>query len=264
MQVRMAGLINYKIPSSFHFYFFSVLLSIFLTFFFFSNLFSQSNEKSIPTQLIGTEISFSYRTREVFHGFSYSQQYKKTTFSTGLNFGVKSTYSQGSIFPQIHFKLAYLPINKNTNNLYSEYTVSIQNTIDNFGLFWIIIESICGENIFKNYFRDDTYLIRDKDLNEFNNYLNFYFNLDNSINPTILMQQIARLFNYSDYPNFRIEFIEYIRSKISPENFSFYFDNNEQLYINFMEKVLALVRVDPTTRIPKEKLLEDLFFTKNG
>ena len=34
-----------------------------------------------------------------------------------------------------------------------------------------------------------------------------------------------------------------------------YFNNNEVLYINFIKKVLDLVRVDPTTRIPKEKLL---------
>jgi hypothetical protein len=77
------------------------------------------------------------------------------------------------------------------------------------------------------------------------------------------MQKIKKLFNYSDYPNFRIEFIEYIRSKISPENFSFYFNNNEQLYISFMEKVLELVRVDPITRISKEILLQDPFFYKN-
>lgn len=79
--------------------------------FLISNLYSQSNIKS-PTQLIGTEISFSYRIREVFKGFSYTQQYKKTTFSTGLNLGLKSSFSQGSIFPQINFKFAYLPIVK--------------------------------------------------------------------------------------------------------------------------------------------------------
>ena len=161
--------------------------------------------------------------------------------------------------------IAYLLniINSNSNNLYSQYIDSIQNTIDNFGLFWIIIESICGENIFKEFFSDDIYLIRATDKKEFNNYLNFYFNLDNNGNPTGLMQKIKGLFNYSDHPNFRVEFIKYISSKISREKFSFYFNNNKQLYINFMVKVLALVRVDPTTRIPKEKLLEDPFFNKN-
>ena len=150
-----------------------------------------------------------------------------------------------------------------TNNLYSQYRDSIQTTIDNFGLFWIIIESICGDNIFKEYFKDPSYLIEAMDETKFNNYLNFYFNLDNNENQTKLMEEIKKLFNYSLHPNFRNEFIEYIRKKVSPEKFSFYFNNNEQLYKNFMEKVLALVKVDPTTRIPKEKLLEDPFFHKN-
>ncbi len=104
-------------------------------FFLFSltNLFSQSNEKFIPTQLIGTEISFSYRTREVFHGFSFAQQYKKTAFSTGLNLGVKSSYSQGSIFPQIHFKFAYLPVvkqnSKTKNTLFFGPQIQLKSAI---------------------------------------------------------------------------------------------------------------------------------------
>ena len=159
--------------------------------------------------------------------------------------------------------IAYLLKIKNRNSnitLYSQYIDSIQNTIDNFGLFWIIIESISILDIFNKFFKDDTYLIKVKDLISFNNYLNFYFNLDNNGNPTELMQIIKGLFNYSNHPNFRREFIKYIRSKISREKFSFYFNNNEELYNNFMEKVLALVRVDPTTRISKEILLQDPFF----
>ena len=159
--------------------------------------------------------------------------------------------------------IAYLlKIMKRNSNitLYSQYIDSIQNTIDNFGLFWIIIESISIVDIFNKFFRDDTYLIKVEDLNSFNDYLNFYFNLDNNGNPKGLMQIIKGLFNYKNHPNFRREFIKYIRSKISPEKFSFYFNNNEELYNNFMEKVLALVRVDPTTRISKEILLQDPFF----
>jgi len=152
--------------------------------------------------------------------------------------------------------------NSSINNLYSQYRDSIQTTIDNFGLFWIIIESICGDNIFKKFFKDASYLIKETDETEFNNYLNFYFNLDNNGNPTELMEKIKILFNYLPYPNFRKEFIDYIRRKVSSEKFSFYFNNNEQLYKNFMEKVLELVRIDPTKRISKEILLQDPFFNK--
>jgi hypothetical protein len=107
---------------------------VYLFFLFpFSNLFSQSNEKSIPKQLIGTEISFSYRTREVFHGFTYTQQYKKTAFSTGLNLGVKSSFSQGTIFPQIHLKFAYLPVvkenSKTQNTLFFGPQIQLKSAI---------------------------------------------------------------------------------------------------------------------------------------
>jgi serine/threonine protein kinase len=153
--------------------------------------------------------------------------------------------------------------NSNTNSLYSQYIDSIQNTIDNFGLFWVILESICAINIFNKFFKDNIFLIKDKELNSFNNYLNFYFNLDNNGNSTELMQKIKKLFDYSDHQNFREEFIKYIRSKISPSKFSFYFNNNEELYNNFMKKVLALVRIDPTKRISKEILLQDPFFQES-
>lgn len=93
-----------------------VMRFIYLFFLFsISSLFSQTNERIQSTHLIGTEISFAYRTREVFHGFSYTQQFKKTAVTTGLNLGVKSTYSQRTIFPQIHFKFAYFPVAKQTS-----------------------------------------------------------------------------------------------------------------------------------------------------
>ena len=62
---------------------------------------------------------------------------------------------------------------------------------------------------------------------------------------------------------FRVKFINDVRSHISSDKFRLYFSNNEDTFIIFMEKVLALVRIDPTTRIPKEELLQDQFFSKN-
>jgi hypothetical protein len=77
-----------------------------------SYTFSQSVENIESYEFFGTEISFSYRTRELFHGISYTQIFKKSAFSTGLNLGVKSTYFQGSIFPQLQFKYAFFPVIK--------------------------------------------------------------------------------------------------------------------------------------------------------
>jgi len=159
--------------------------------------------------------------------------------------------------------LAYLSKIKINNridiNLYSEYIDSIQKTIDNFGLFWIILESISIINIFKKFFKNDTYLIKVKEETKFNDYLNFYFNLDYNGNSTGLGEKIKELFDYSPHPNFKREFIEYIHHYISSDKFSFYFNNNYELYFNFMEKVLALVKIDPTARISKEILLQDRY-----
>lgn len=79
---------------------------------FISNTFSQPVENFEPRDFIGTEICFSYRTRELFHGITFTQIFKKSAVSMGLNIGVKSSYYQGSIFPQLQFKYAYLPIIK--------------------------------------------------------------------------------------------------------------------------------------------------------
>jgi hypothetical protein len=151
-------------------------------------LISQSNEKAIPKQLIGTEISFSYRTREVFHGFTYTQQYKKTAFSTGLNLGVKSSYSQGTIFPQIHLKFAYFPVVKQNlktqNTLFFGPQIQLKSAIQrvsklhssfdfligydlSYGQKWRFYHTLsCGPylEVFKNEYRQ-TYFVRS---------LNFY------------------------------------------------------------------------------------------
>jgi len=162
--------------------------------------------------------------------------------------------------------LAYLSKIKINNridiNLYSEYIDSIQKTIDNFGLFWIILESISTVDIFKKFFEDDTYLIKVKEEKKFNDYLNFYFNLDYNGNSTEFALKIKKLFNYSPDPNFKRKFIEFVLYNISSDKFIFYFNNNQELYNNFMEKVLALVKIDPTARISKEILLQDPFFHK--
>jgi len=145
------------------------------------------------------------------------------------------------------------------DDLYSEDLVNIQKTIDNFGLFWIIIESISNLYILDNYITNRDFIIHSNSQELFDIYLNFYFNLDN-IKLTPLRVELEKLFNYTRLPDFRQIFINNVFTEMKPKKFEIYFKSNKESFDTFMEKVLALIRVDAKTRIPKEILLEDPFF----
>ena len=148
--------------------------------------------------------------------------------------------------------------------LYSKYLGIIQKTIDNFGLFWVIVESISDIGIMNKYISLKEELIKSRNRNLWNTYLNFYFNLDykDTEKSTELVEELQKILEYTPDREFRVKFINDVRSHISSDKFRLYF-SNEKYFIDFMEKVLALVRIDPTTRIPKEDLLQDPFFPKN-
>jgi hypothetical protein len=135
----------------------------------------------------------------------------------------------------------------------------IQKTIDNFGLFWVIIQCMTSQNLFLEYIRDRDFVNRSMRPELYNIYLNFYFNLDNSPQ-TDLRQELEKLFGYEIIPNFREKFIANVFSKMSKPKYELYFKNNIELFNPFMNKILDLVIIDPKTRIQKEILLEDPFF----
>ena len=157
-----------------------------------------------------------------------------------------------------------LKINKDLhllNTLYFEHLDIIHKTIDNFGLFWLILESIStiNANIYINN-KPTEFLIHSNNKYLFDKYLNFYFNLD--ILETPLTLELRKLFDYTPVPNFREKFINKIRSEITSEKYAMYFDNDRTIFNSFIEKILLLVTVDPNTRISKETLLADPFFHK--
>jgi serine/threonine protein kinase len=147
------------------------------------------------------------------------------------------------------------------DSLYLEHLDTIQKTIDNFGLFWVIVESISDINI-DSYIvsRPGEHLTQSRTPKLFSDYLNFYFNLDNN-EPTPLVLELRKLFNYKPSPGLRQEFIDDVYSEMTQDQYEMYFNNDDELFTTFMTKVLALITVDPTMRIPKEVLLEDIFFS---
>jgi serine/threonine protein kinase len=144
-------------------------------------------------------------------------------------------------------------------DFYMENLNDIQKTIDNFGLFWVIIQCMTSQNLFLEYIRDRDFVNRSMRPELYNIYLNFYFNLDNSPQ-TDLRQELEKLFGYEIIPNFREKFIANVFSKMSKPKYELYFKNNIELFNPFMNKILDLVIIDPKTRIQKEILLEDPFF----
>lgn len=147
------------------------------------------------------------------------------------------------------------------DSLYLAHLDTIQKTIDNFGLFWVIVESISNINI-DSYIvsRPGEFLIQSRTPKLFSDYLNFYFNLDSNETPLVL--ELRKLFNYKPSPELRQEFIDDVYSEMTLDQYEMYFNNDDDLFNTFMTKVLALITVDPTMRIPKEVLLEDPFFHK--
>jgi serine/threonine protein kinase len=149
-------------------------------------------------------------------------------------------------------------LNSLLSDLYLEHLGIIQKTIDNFGLFWSIIECISDINIIDEYIISREYLIHSQAIDSFDNYLNFYFNID--ITETPLKLELVKLFNYKPLPNIRQNFIDNVFKKMSKEKFKIYFQDNRGSFNIFMENILSLIPVDPRARIPKEILLQDQFF----
>lgn len=85
-----------------------VIIAIFL--FLFIQVSAQNRAVVQPKILIGTEMSFSYRSNEFFHGFNFSRISDHYSYGAGIKFGVKSTYFQSTIYPQLNLKFTYLPI----------------------------------------------------------------------------------------------------------------------------------------------------------
>ena len=188
--------------------------------------------------------------------------------ASSFDISIASLYNLnlGNIQLSVDCIIAYFQdnINKNVrilNSLYSTHLDIIQKTIDNFGLFWLIIESISNIDKYTYFFdRSGEYLVQSYNPKLFNNYLNFYFNLN--LEETPLTIELKTLFSYTPLPELRQKFIDDVRDGITDEKFEMYFNNDLELFTQFIIKVLALVTADPTKRISKEVLLQDPFFHK--
>ncbi len=209
----------------------------------------------------------------VFEKFTGTASIIDFGLGTLLPISIQSLYTLNMGNQQVSIELIFGYLFYITNNIkeldiYRDYLPIIGQTIDNFGLFWLIIESIFDENIFDNYFNQifSRYFVQVNLTKSqlFCRYLFFYFNLDIKIetrhNANSLYFKLIKLFNYKELPKLREEFINYIKLNISPEKFDMYFDNDDSSLNRFITTILGLIKVDPRERITKQELLSDPFF----
>ena len=170
---------------------------------------------------------------------------------------------QKSIDNIISYKLVKKSNQSILNKLYDEHKGKILHTIDNFGLFWLIINCFYN-NLIDNYIKSKIYFTMKSDDNIHNEYINLYFNLNPPITPMEI--ELATILSFAPIPNFRQEFIDVIKSRLdSDHEFELIYTNPDENEANdkynaFMNSILNLITIDPARRMSIQELLLDEFF----
>lgn len=164
---------------------------------------------------------------------------------------------QKSIDNIISYKLVKKGNQSILNKLYDEHKGKILHTIDNFGLFWLIINCFYN-NLIDNYIRSKIYFIMKSDDNIHNEYINLYFNLNPPITPMEI--ELATILSFVPQLNFREQFIDVIKRKLDSEDkFKLIFTNPDESKANskynaFINLILNLITIDPARRMSIQEL----------
>lgn len=143
------------------------------------------------------------------------------------------------------------------NSFDSDYLITYKmvSQIDNFGLFWMILDCFTNEKLFKKYIK---IVIKDHSKNSYKSTLNFYLNLfcisKNSLSHKIRNEMI----DYT-YKNIKNDFIEDVYNMTSPYIKNKLFSNKNE-FVKFIEKMLLLVSYDYNNRLSLEEFIKETFF----
>ena len=146
------------------------------------------------------------------------------------------------------------------NELYNEHKGKILGTIDNFGLFWLIMN--CFEINLQEYIKEPSFVNITSDDRLHNLYIKLYFDL----NPpkTDFEFKIVDLFEIeidSIDKKFRESFIEEVYGYLHTHTvFNRIFKNDDNFY-KFMNRILNLITIDPARRMSIQELSLEEFFT---
>jgi len=194
--------------------------------------------------------------------------FAKTYTSIDLLFPIYLQNSEifhlGIVQTSIDILIAHKMVKQNKiiffNELYATVKDKIMHTIDNFGLFWLIINcfyrGLFREIIPREFYTD--YIFYGTDVNTIIKYIELYFNL----NPpqTEFEEKILQKIGITIKPQFRTEFIEKIREKLISDGKLVLIFRTEENYTSFMNLLLELIRVDPFERKTLVDLLQHPIF----
>jgi serine/threonine protein kinase len=146
------------------------------------------------------------------------------------------------------------------NSFDSEYLITYEMTsqIDNFGLFWLILDCFTNEKLFKKYVKLS---IKDHSVNSYKSTLNFYLNLNNVCKKNSLSFIVRKEMIDYTHKYIKDDFIEDAYNLTSPYIKKNLFTNKNE-FVNFIEKMLLLVAYDYNNRLSLEEFVREPFFNK--
>jgi serine/threonine protein kinase len=195
--------------------------------------------------------------------YGFAKTYTNIQIKYPIELQDSDIFHLGIVQTSIDILIAYKIVKQNKigffNDLYADKIDKILHTIDNFGLFWLIINCF-----YMNIFREITkefytdYIFIGTDENTITKYTELYFNL----NPPetdfeiSIFEKIGIIIDTS----FKDNFLEKIKQKLITDRKLELIFGNEKIYISFMNLLLRLIRVDPIERISLEQFKKLLIF----
>jgi serine/threonine protein kinase len=144
------------------------------------------------------------------------------------------------------------------NSFDKDYQITYQmiSQIDNFGLFWLILDCFTNEKLFKKYIKLP---VKDHSTDSYKSTLNFYLNLDNVCKKNSLSYKVRKEMIDYTHKYIKKDFIEdaynltnsYIKNKLF---------TNKNEFVKFIEKMLLLINYDYNNRLSLEEFVKEPFF----
>jgi len=144
------------------------------------------------------------------------------------------------------------------NSFDSNYIITYEmiSQIDNFGLFWLILDCFTNEKLFKKYIK---IAVKDHSTFSYKSTLNFYLNLNNVCKKNSLSYKVRKEMIDYTHKYIKKDFIEDAYNLTCPHIKNKLFTNKDQ-FIKFIEKMLLLVAYDYNNRLSLEEFVKEPFF----
>jgi serine/threonine protein kinase len=170
-------------------------------------------------------------------------------------------YGLCSEINEIYISLGYRQISpeyilKKFDNSYN-ISNQVSYKIDNFGLFWLILDIFTNERLYNKYIKLP---IKNHSNDSFRSTLNFYLNINN-INKNNLSAVIKKELVDFNHKNIKNEFIDDAYNFTNPYIKDNLFSDKNEFY-SFIENMLDLINFDPLQRIDMSEFIKNPFFSK--